>query len=471
MGFDRDDPRLTAYALGEMSEGERTAFEKMLASDASLAAEVKAIASLGRELEAELDRHAPEGLGDTRRGDIVAAVRGTAPSPERTKLRVVEGSGERAKVTPPVTTPASSMRWRIWAGVSGLAVAAAALFFVSTREMSMKGSSPAASAAAPQQANAAATAMAKSPAAKPEARFGVQAGDQPAGDDGTSPKAKDRGELTPEATASAAPPCDASDPWCGHKGGPLPAGFVSTAAAPTSSFTLDTEPGMVEVASALRRGIVPARSDVHIGGMVNAFHYSYPAPQSGYALATDVASAPWEPSHRVLRVGVQGPRSGVAPPIEGNRVTVAFDGKSVVAYRFVGDGHAASATDSDGRATPTTGGSFTALFEVVPQRGATPSAPEHLADVSLHYADRSGQTLGVSTRADDSGAPFAGASSDFRFAVSVAGFGLLLSGDAGPRYSYDDVVTMATAARGSGFDGAGGGFIDMVQSAKALSKK
>lgn len=52
----KDDPRLTAYALGEMPEGERAEFEALLAGDAEAQAEIEAIRALTGELRVQLKR-------------------------------------------------------------------------------------------------------------------------------------------------------------------------------------------------------------------------------------------------------------------------------------------------------------------------------------------------------------------------------------------------------------------------------
>ena len=55
-----DDPRLTAYALGELEGDDLTLVEQALAHDPELAAEFDAIKALSGELESELTSAANE---------------------------------------------------------------------------------------------------------------------------------------------------------------------------------------------------------------------------------------------------------------------------------------------------------------------------------------------------------------------------------------------------------------------------
>ena len=50
MSSDRDDPRLTAYALGEMDAEERAAFEREMAADLELKREVDAVVAMAGAL-------------------------------------------------------------------------------------------------------------------------------------------------------------------------------------------------------------------------------------------------------------------------------------------------------------------------------------------------------------------------------------------------------------------------------------
>lgn len=84
----RDDPRLTAYVLGELSPEERAALERELASDPELAAEVRAIESLAGELRGTLAAAPAPALDASRRDTILASAR-PAPVAVRPKPRLL----------------------------------------------------------------------------------------------------------------------------------------------------------------------------------------------------------------------------------------------------------------------------------------------------------------------------------------------------------------------------------------------
>jgi len=68
-----DDPRLTAYALGELPASEATEVATVVAASPELQAEVAAIRAFGASLEAELASEPAPELGDEARAAIVAA--------------------------------------------------------------------------------------------------------------------------------------------------------------------------------------------------------------------------------------------------------------------------------------------------------------------------------------------------------------------------------------------------------------
>ena len=85
--------------------------------------------------------------------------------------------------------------------------------------------------------------------------------------------------------------------------------FISPARAPLSTFSID-----VDVASygIIRKkigdGMLPPADAVRIEEMVNYFPYSYadPADEKPFAVHTEFATCPWDTTHRLLRIGIQG---------------------------------------------------------------------------------------------------------------------------------------------------------------------
>lgn len=84
--------------------------------------------------------------------------------------------------------------------------------------------------------------------------------------------------------------------------------FVRTAENATSRFPVDI--GTASYASVRRlieQGTAPSREAVRVEELVNYFAYDYPAPKNEqpFAASIEVASAPWAPGHRLVRVGLK----------------------------------------------------------------------------------------------------------------------------------------------------------------------
>src|SRR6185436_9280237 len=76
----------------------------------------------------------------------------------------------------------------------------------------------------------------------------------------------------------------------------------------TSRFPVDI--GTASYANARRmieQGALPPREAVHVEELVNYFPYDYAAPKNDqpFAASIEVASAPWAPAHRLVRVGLK----------------------------------------------------------------------------------------------------------------------------------------------------------------------
>jgi Ca-activated chloride channel family protein len=88
-------------------------------------------------------------------------------------------------------------------------------------------------------------------------------------------------------------------------------GFLGAAQNPLSTFSVDVDTASY---SNVRRFLVsnrrPPRDAVRIEELVNYFTYNYAAPkpadQDPFAASLEVAAAPWEPTHRLVRIGLKG---------------------------------------------------------------------------------------------------------------------------------------------------------------------
>jgi Ca-activated chloride channel family protein len=85
--------------------------------------------------------------------------------------------------------------------------------------------------------------------------------------------------------------------------------FLAVAANPLSTFSIDVDRASYSnVRRFLTGGQRPPVDAVRIEELVNYFHYDYPDPRGEhpFSITTEVAAAPWNPSHRLVRIGLQG---------------------------------------------------------------------------------------------------------------------------------------------------------------------
>ena len=85
--------------------------------------------------------------------------------------------------------------------------------------------------------------------------------------------------------------------------------FLTTASAPRSTFSIDVDHASYSnVRRFLRQGQRPPRDAVRLEELINYFPYDLPAPrgQDPVSITTEVSSAPWNPTHRLVRIGLRG---------------------------------------------------------------------------------------------------------------------------------------------------------------------
>ncbi|MFA5057835.1 MAG: von Willebrand factor type A domain-containing protein [Opitutaceae bacterium] len=88
-------------------------------------------------------------------------------------------------------------------------------------------------------------------------------------------------------------------------------GFLAVAQHPLSTFSVDVDTASYSnVRRFLAGGRRPPRDAVRIEELVNYFTYAYAAPkpadQDPFTASLEVASAPWAPTHRLVRIGLKG---------------------------------------------------------------------------------------------------------------------------------------------------------------------
>lgn len=77
---------------------------------------------------------------------------------------------------------------------------------------------------------------------------------------------------------------------------------------PVSTFSLDVDTGSYAlVRQFIQQGRLPAADAVRTEELINYFSYAYPKAMAEhpFAVETELSSAPWQPEHYLLRIGVQ----------------------------------------------------------------------------------------------------------------------------------------------------------------------
>jgi Ca-activated chloride channel family protein len=85
--------------------------------------------------------------------------------------------------------------------------------------------------------------------------------------------------------------------------------FRAVADEPLSTFSIDTDTASyANVRRFLNAGSLPPHDAVRIEELVNYFHFDYAQPRGDvpFSITTDLAAAPWDPTHRLALIGLQG---------------------------------------------------------------------------------------------------------------------------------------------------------------------
>lgn len=261
-------------------------------------------------------------------------------------------------------------------------------------------------------------------------------------------------------------------------------------------------------------GQLPPPAFIRTDELVNAFAYEpgLSTADRPVAVLAEVATCPWEPRHRLVRITVSSPpragfsaagtqRDSAADGVEDLHIRVEFNPTVAGSYRLIGYDAAASVDPVTGavpfrRALPA-GAAITALYEVVPaaqQASAEPTQPlkyqrvsitptgsTELMSVRVTYhrpepdivaaTTRPAATETVELAVTDDGRPAEQASDDFRFASAAASLGMLLrqSPERGG-ISYDSVLRLCESIPTLPASPERTSFVQVVKQAKALAR-
>jgi Ca-activated chloride channel family protein len=90
--------------------------------------------------------------------------------------------------------------------------------------------------------------------------------------------------------------------------------FLDAKSNPLSTFSVDVDTASYSnVRRFINEGSLPPKDAVRIEEMINYFTYDYEQPTDGrpFAVHLDVTGCPWETSHRLVRIGLKGKEIGI----------------------------------------------------------------------------------------------------------------------------------------------------------------
>jgi len=400
MKLTRDNPILTAYALGELDPAEAAEVRTAIGSDESLLAEVEAICAQAGELEAQLTAEPMGRLSNLQRAALV----------------------QRAEEIDRATIGSYSPDRQRWLGV-----AAAAVLLLLAGVMGIWALLPSSGPTGPVVAS-----VVPAPAPTPS-----PLGPTPMS---TPTQVDDRGFFDPwhasVGSATLRPDGTQAEPGQSESFNDNP--FCPAAELPGSTFGLNVDDASYRHIHHLifEESRLPEPSSVRIEEMINHFSYNYTPPATDQTkpltVRTDLAQCPWAKDRVLLRVVVQA-RPGqadqwAAPPeiiAKDARVRVVFNPAAVAKWRLIGFDGPLSGPDAGLGGLIAAGRSLTVLYELAPADNAkSASACTVRAEYRLPGEARLRK---LALRAPGGAARrFEDASEDFRFAATVAGFGMIL---------------------------------------------
>jgi len=85
--------------------------------------------------------------------------------------------------------------------------------------------------------------------------------------------------------------------------------FLDAATNPLSTFSIDVDTASYSnIRRFINEGALPPKDAVRVEEMINYFTYDYPQPEGDkpFGVNVDLANCPWEPAHRLVRIGLKG---------------------------------------------------------------------------------------------------------------------------------------------------------------------
>ncbi len=85
--------------------------------------------------------------------------------------------------------------------------------------------------------------------------------------------------------------------------------FLEAKSNPLSTFSIDVDTASYSnIRRFINDGSLPPKDAVRVEEMINYFSYNYPQPEGGnpFSINLEATSCPWEPAHRLVRIGLKG---------------------------------------------------------------------------------------------------------------------------------------------------------------------
>ena len=471
-----NDPRLTAYALGELGPDERQIFEQELANAGGADAALDSIRHWASQIRDAYAAEPAYRMSDAQRNQLLAEA-GSFPVPVEIEEELQHSDKVLPWVTQPVISEVDKQRiaealkpspWRRWAPVLGSVGVAAGIVWLAALALMQPGESGEGLASSSGEAEGAggldSIVIEISPPPELVESVFIASSERPEG----VPPYRYGEPIVPDAELSLTD--DLFDPrYLGYRRSEIP--FVGEGRS------------YEELRRYLAEGKLPPEDAIRVEELLNSFDYHYQEPGEGqtFVVETEVADCPWDPERQLVQVGVRAREDEQDGAVaEAVSMAVEFNPETVAGYRRIGqdDGQpAVEAATEPALATVLPGQNVTALYEVMRKRkealsGGAAAAGE-MATVRVDYRDPDGAADSVeATVADaDVASTWRDASDSFRFAASVAGFGLLLSAAERDRPAdYDLVLDLARNAIGDDPDGERGGFVRVVEGTRELER-
>jgi Ca-activated chloride channel homolog len=202
-----------------------------------------------------------------------------------------------------------------------------------------------------------------------------------------------------------------------------------------------------------------------------------------FSINVDVVTCPWEPAHRLVRIGLKG-REATAIT-EDSKVEVEFNPRRAVSYRLIGYDRETPETQNlnRGNVRPNwvaAGYSMTAFYEAVPLRQQRATIEAQIADqpaepllsAKLQFRALSGNASQTIERTvTESGSAFADAPQDLKFAAAVAEFAMILrDSEYKGSGTLQQVLEWALDSKGADANGYRADFIELVRRTQALKR-